>query len=78
MPAQIPIDRVSTRISLEARYATQKAGGAFNAKDVKNQPGDFGLQDRTFETPSDINGTFNEKALNFLDTTGFNNKKYKP
>ena len=78
MPAQIPTERPSLQTSLVERYASQACGGAFNAKDVQNQPIDFGLLDKTFETPSDMKGEFNEKALNFVDTTGWNNKKYKP
>lgn len=79
MPAQIPTDRESLTITLEQRYASQKCGGAFDARNVKEQPIDFGHQDRTFQTegfgPTD---DFNEKALNIVKSMGHSNKKYKP
>jgi hypothetical protein len=79
MPAQTPIDRVSTRISLEDRYATQKAGGAFNAKDVRNQPGDFGLQNQLFQDPTGFaDKTYSQLAFDFAAKSGHTTEKYKP
>jgi len=79
MPSQTPVNRESIQTTLEDRYATQKVGGAFNAKEVKNQPIDFGHQDKIFESPANFSAdNFNDKALNFVNTLGWNNKKYKP
>ncbi len=79
MPAQTPIDRTSLTMTLEERYASQRAGGAYDAKNVRNQPIDFGQQDKTFQTDKfDPTDDFNEKALNFSDSIGVSRKKYKP
>jgi hypothetical protein len=79
MPAQTPTERPSLKLSLEERYASQQTGGAFNAKNVKEQPIDFGLQDKTFESPSNFsNDNFNPKALNFATSLGHTSTKYKP
>lgn len=86
MPAQIPINRVSTKTSLEDRYLTQKVGGSF---DVKSELGIRGhrpiidtLQSKMW-TPAGFKVSmkdteFKPATLNFVDTTGFSNKKYKP
>lgn len=50
MPTQITRQSLST--DLENRYKTQSAGGAFNAKEVKQQPVDFGINEKKFETNS--------------------------
>ncbi len=39
MPAQIPIDRVSIKTSLEDRYKNQKCGGAYDVKSIQTVPG---------------------------------------
>jgi hypothetical protein len=75
---QTPTDRPSLQMSLEQRYANQKVGGAFDAKQVKIQPMDFGLQDKLFETPVFSSDNFNDKALNYSDSMGVSTKKYKP
>ena len=57
MPIQI--DRVSLKTSLASRYAGQKAGGAFDAKNIPTQPGQrgaegglgFGMQEQQYTTP---------------------------
>ena len=79
MPAQTPINRESLTTTLEQRYANQNVGGAFNAKEVVNQPIDFGQQDKTFESPSGFAAdNFNDKALNYVSSMGHSTKKYKP
>lgn len=79
MPAQTPTERPSLTTTLEERYANQRVGGAYNAKEVKKQPIDFGIQDKFFESPPDFEpGNFNDKALNFADSIGVSTKKYKP
>lgn len=39
MPAQTPTQRPSLQISLEERYNTQKAGGAYDAKSIETAQG---------------------------------------
>ena len=43
--------RPSTQTDLASRYASQTVGGAYNAKEVKNQPIDFGLQETLWTSP---------------------------
>jgi hypothetical protein len=81
MPAQTPTERPSIATTLADRYATQKVGGAYDAKEVKNQPIDFGLQDTLFETQSPTSlspDNFNDNALDFAKSIGVSVKKYKP
>jgi hypothetical protein len=79
MPQQTPIDRTSMRISLEERYNSQHVGGTYDAKNVKTQPIDFGLQDKLYENPPGLlPDNFNEKALKFAESLGHTNQKYKP
>ena len=69
----------NNKIDLAERYLVQHVGGAYDAKNVREQPIDFGQQDKTFETPDTFLGdNFNEKALNFAKSTGHTSKKYKP
>jgi len=54
-----PIDRVSLKTSLSTRYAGQRAGGAFDAKNIPTQPGQrgsegglgLGIQEQQYTTP---------------------------
>jgi hypothetical protein len=79
MPAQTPTERPSLQTSLEQRYATQKVGGAYDAKQVKTQPIDFGLQDKQFEDPAVLApDNFNAKALDYAKSIGVSVKRYKP
>ena len=78
MAAQTPIDRQSLNTDLASRYETQRVGGAFNAKEVKEQPIDFGYQDKQFESPPTfLSDNFNEKALNYSDYLGVSRQRYK-
>lgn len=79
MSIQTPTERPSLTTSLEDRYNNQKVGGAFNAKEVKKQPIDFGFQNKTFQDPTDLAPeTFSQKALNIATLSGHTTKKYKP
>lgn len=81
MPAQTPTERPSISTTLADRYATQRVGGAYDAKEVKKQPIDFGLQDTLFETQSPTPlapDNFNAKALDFAKSLGVSVQKYKP
>lgn len=79
MPTQTPTERPSLTITLEERYATQKVGGAYDAKEVKKQPIDFGLQNKTLQNPSGLAAsTFSDKALNTAASSGHTTQKYKP
>lgn len=79
MPQQTPTERPSLQVTLEERYATQRAGGAFDAKEVKQQPIDFGLQNTQFENPAGLApATFSDKALDYAKSIGVSTKKYKP
>lgn len=78
MPSMTPTPRPSLTNDLASRYANQHVGGAYDAKQVKTQPIDFGILDATYETPGTFEkDNFNEKALNFSDTLGVDRRKYK-
>lgn len=55
----IPTPRPSLKVSLSNRYASQRAGGAFDAKNISTQPGTrgsegglgFGIQETQFTIP---------------------------
>jgi len=84
----IPTERPSIKTDLASRYATQPAGGAFNAKEVKEQPIDFGLNEKKYETdagwPEQTQGVSNFKGANVVPYTeissmasGLDTTKYK-
>jgi hypothetical protein len=88
MPEQTPINRVSLKKSLVDRYNTEQVGGAFDVKaqlaikdhtpiidslqSAKWTPAGFKVKQQLMVTE------FKDTTLNFTDTTGFSNKKYKP
>lgn len=79
MPIQTPTERPSLTTSLEERYVNQKVGGAFNAKEVKKQPIDFGHQNKVLQNPSGLAAsTFSDKALDAAASSGHTTQKYKP
>jgi len=79
MPIQTPTERPSLTTSLEDRYKNQRVGGAYDAKEVKKQPIDFGFQNKTLQDPTGLAPeTFSEKALNTSASSGHTTKKYKP
>jgi hypothetical protein len=76
---QTPTERPSLTMTLEERYANQKVGGAYDAREVKKQPIDFGHQNRTLQNPSGLaTETFSDKALNTAASSGHTTQKYKP
>ena len=76
---QTPTERPSLEMTLEERYANQKVGGAFDAKEVKKQPIDFGHQNKTLQNPSGLAAsTFSDKALDTAAASGHTTQKYKP
>ena len=92
MPAQTSTERDSLEITLEGRYNTQHAGGAFDAKDIEttgkysslSKAGNSSYQSSVW-TPSGFKTKmafllteFKDKALNFVDSQGLSNQKYKP
>ncbi len=91
MPAQIPVDRVSLKTNLEDRYLSQHAGGAFNVQKQIQSSGHMSLTvggnaswlssqitPAGFKVRQPLMVTeFKPASLNFLDTTGWNNLKYK-
>jgi hypothetical protein len=91
MSAQIPTERPSLTKTLEQRYATQHAGGAFNAVNISKTghasltiAGNSSLQSATY-TPSGFKlqqpimvTEFKDSALNTAAKNGHTNKKYKP
>ncbi len=92
MPAQTPIERQSLTTDLQSRYLTQHAGGAFEVKEAettgkheslsKAPPGSLQSSIWTpagFKTRMSLLLTeFKAKALNFVDSQGLDNRKYKP
>ena len=83
-----PTERPSIKTDLASRYATQPAGGAYNAKDVKNQPQDVSLNETLWENnPNRIipqQGVSNFKGTNVTPyveisslAQGLNTTKYK-
>jgi hypothetical protein len=79
MPIQTPTERPSLTTTLEERYANQKVGGAFDAKEVRVQPIDFGHQNKTLQNPTGLAPqTFSDKALNTAAASGHTTQKYKP
>ena len=92
MPAQTPIERESLDTTLEGRYNTQHAGGAFDAKDIEtsgkhaslSKAGNSSFQSANwtpagFKTKMALFLTeFKAKALNFIDSQGIDTRKYKP
>ena len=79
MPIQTPTERPSLEMTLEERYANQRVGGAFDAKEVKKQPIDFGHQNKILQNPSGLaTDTFSDKALNTAAAIGHTTQKYKP
>jgi hypothetical protein len=47
----MPADKLtSLQTDLASRYANQKVGGAFDAKNVKQQPHDVAMNENLFET----------------------------
>jgi len=85
MSAQIPINRESTTTTLLDRYNKQHVGGAFDAKAIATSdhvPIIDSMQSAQW-TPSGFKvamnaSEFNDKALNIVDKSGWNNDKYKP
>ena len=88
----IPIERQSLDTTLEKRYETQPAGGAFDAKDIEtsgkraslSKAGNTSFQSAQW-TPSGFKTRMSllmtelkDKALNFINSQGFNNRKYRP
>jgi hypothetical protein len=79
MPEQTPTLRPSLQTTLEQRYSTQRAGGAFDAKNVRNQPIDFGLQNKQWEDPTGFSPErFSDSALDYAASIGVSVDKYKP
>lgn len=79
MPIQTPTERPSLKTTLEDRYANQRVGGAFDAKEVKVQPIDFGHQNKILQNPTGLApADFSEKALNTAASSGHTTQKYKP
>ena len=86
MSVQIPINRESTTTTLVDRYNKQHVGGAFDAKSIDTSDHMPLLDQQSeqwtpqgFKTKQPIMSTeFNEKALNQIDKSGWNNIKYKP
>lgn len=89
MPASTPRPSIDT--DLESRYATQRAGGAFDAKEAGTLGlGDMGIQERIwtkqgFQTAAGENlgmgpggGGGTKSYDKSLMRQGFNNRKYKP
>ncbi len=77
-----PINRESLNKSLEERYASQKVGGAFDAKQAT--PDIFGTLEKNWTKPGfakrgeeglAIDGSESKKGSFFIQ--GFSNKKYK-
>lgn len=77
-----PINRESLNKSLEERYASQKVGGAFDAKQAT--PDIFGTLEKkwtkagfvdSLEEKLGVEGSQSKKGSFFIQ--GFSNKKYK-
>jgi hypothetical protein len=76
---QTPTERSSLTTTLEERYANQKVGGAFDAKEVKKQPIDFGHQNKVFQDPANLaEKDFSQLALGYASLSGHTSRKYKP
>jgi hypothetical protein len=86
-----PISRPSLDTTLEQRYAAQQAGGSFDAKDIETSGGRASLSKggtsfqsaiwtpAGFKTRMALLATeLKAKALKFIDSQGFNSRKYKP
>ena len=71
-----PTDRPSLKTSLSQRYAGQRAGGAFDAKNIPTQPGQrgaegglgLGIQEQQYTIP-----LFRIASCAFLQQSDFNN-----
>ena len=84
--------RPSLQTDLASRYANQKVGGAFDAKDIETEGGHSSLSKAGnssiqsgiwtpsgFKTKMSLMMTeLKAKALNFVDSQGLDNRKYKP
>jgi hypothetical protein len=86
-----PIERTSLKTDLASRYASQQAGGAFNAKDITTEGGHSSLEkgggaslQSSMWTPKGFKvkmaqaiTEFKDKALNFISGQGLDTRKYK-
>lgn len=87
----IPTERPSIKTDLLSRYANQRCGGAFEVKDAVIDGGHESLNKATpgsmqsaFWTPAGFKTKMalmitelKAKALNFVDSQGLDNRKYK-